>query len=99
MSHHRIWKFRPAKGGETVFAAAYAPGGDWALLFDKAPNYLGTTLLQPSRAGGWWLTIDRWADEASFDRFTDAFGDEYRALDAKLEGIAGQEVFVGTFED
>jgi hypothetical protein len=44
------------------------------------------------------LTIDRWNSAANFENFTQVFGDRYRALDAELEGIAGEEVFIGTFE-
>ena len=99
MTHHRIWRFRPPAGGEQQFAEAYSSTGDWARLFRNAPGFRGTTLLAPSEAGGWWLTIDRWDSSANFDSFTEVFSDQYRALDAKLEGVAGVEEFVGAFED
>ena len=98
MTHHRIWKFRPPEGCEEEFATAYSSGGVWAQLFRKAPGFQGTTLLKPSKHGGCWLTIDRWDSSADFESFTQAFGEQYRALDAQLEGIAGEEEFVGTFE-
>ena len=98
MTHHRVWKFRPPEGRESEFAAAYDDAGDWAQLFSRAPGFGGTSLLRPAEPGGWWLTIDRWDSSASFDAFNEVFGDEYRALDARLEGVAGQEEFVGAFE-
>jgi hypothetical protein len=55
--------------------------------------------LRPSGADGWWLTVDRWEKEADFEAFQRDFGDAYRALDAELEGVAGEEVFVGAFEE
>jgi heme-degrading monooxygenase HmoA len=99
MTHHRIWRFRPPAGFEQQFAESYSSTGDWARLFRNAPGFQGTTLLRPIEPGGWWLTIDRWDSAANFDSFTEVFGDQYRALDAKLEGVAGVEEFVGAFED
>ncbi|HKX92858.1 MAG TPA: antibiotic biosynthesis monooxygenase [Sphingomicrobium sp.] len=97
MTYLRIWKFRPAPGREDAFAAAYGPDGAWPALFGKADGYLGTELYRPDRPGGWWLTIDRWASAEGFERFGAQFGAEYRALDARLEGVAGDEQFVGAF--
>jgi heme-degrading monooxygenase HmoA len=99
MSHHRVWKFKPPTGRETEFEQAYSGSGDWVELFRNAAGYQGTTLLRPSEPDGWWLTIDRWDSAADFDAFIEEFGEEYRVLDAKLEGVAGEEQFVGTFED
>jgi heme-degrading monooxygenase HmoA len=99
MSHLRIWKFRPMPGREDEFAAAYDSEGAWAALFSRAQGFRGTHLLRPIEPGGSWMTIDRWDDEADFDAFQRDFGPEYRALDAQLEGVAGEEEFVGAFED
>ncbi|NUT00906.1 MAG: hypothetical protein HOP96_08040 [Sphingomonas sp.] len=99
MTHARVWKFRPPPGREDEFEQAYSGTGHWARLFEQAPGYRGTTLLRPCRAGDWWLTIDRWDSEAAFDRFQDEFGIQYRGLDEELEGVAGEEEFVGAFEE
>ena len=99
MTHFRVWKFKPAEGREGEFAKAYAGDGDWAPLFGKAPGFVGTLLLRPTETGGWWLTLDRWASEADFHAFQRDFGEEYCALDAELEGVAGDEEFVGAFEE
>ncbi len=56
-------------------------------------------MLRPAEPGGWWMTIDRWQSEAAFSAFQAQQGAEYRRLDAELEGCAGEEVFVGAFED
>lgn len=98
MTHVRIWKFRPAGGREKEFAAAYDAKGLWAELFNRARGYRGTELLRPLEAGGWWLTIDRWDSLADFEAFQRDFGIEYRGLDAELEGVAGDEEFIGAFE-
>lgn len=98
MTHHRVWRFRPPDGREDAFAVAYGSDGAWAALFGKASGYRGTTLLQPVEPGGWWLTIDRWNSLADFEAFGHDHGAEYRALDAELEGVAGEEEFVGAFD-
>ncbi|HUP68065.1 MAG TPA: antibiotic biosynthesis monooxygenase, partial [Sphingomicrobium sp.] len=95
---HRVWKFRPPQGREAEFAEAYGEAGDWAQLFRNAPGYGGTMLLHPAEPGDWWLTVDRWETAADFDAFATVFGERYRTLDEKLEGVAGEEVFVGAFE-
>lgn len=99
MSHVRVWKFRPAAGREDEFAQAYADDGVWVRLFRKTSGFVGTSLLRPTERGGWWLTLDCWVTEADFHAFQRDFGEEYRALDAELEGVAGEEEFVGTFEE
>jgi len=99
MSHLRIWKFRPPADREDEFALAYGADGVWAALFGKARGYLGTSLNRPDEPGGWWLTIDHWNSAADFEAFGRDFGDEYQALDTELEGVAGEEEFVGAFGD
>lgn len=99
MTHARVWKFRPPSGREEEFETAYSGSGHWARLFERAPGYCGTVLLRPCETDGWWLTIDRWETEAHFQAFEDEFGVDYRGLDKELEGVAGEEVFVGAFEE
>ena len=99
MTHARVWKFRPPEGREQEFAEAYRGDGAWAQLFRIAPGYRGTRLLAPSETGGWWLTIDEWDSASDFEAFGQTHGEEYRALDEKLEGVAGEEEFVGAFEE
>ena len=99
MMHVRVWKFRPPQKSEAAFVAAYSAGGRWAQLFGRGKGYRGTSLLLPGDPNGWWLTIDRWDSFADFQTFDREFGVQYRALDAELEGISGEEEFVGAFEE
>jgi heme-degrading monooxygenase HmoA len=99
MTHVRVWKFLPPAGREQEFARAYSSDGPWAELFGRGRGYRGTVLLRPEQAGGWWLTVDRWDSAVDFEAFTHDFGDEYRALDEQLRGVAGEEEFVGAFEE
>ena len=99
MTPLRLWKFRPPEGREAEFEAAYSGSGRWAELFRRAPGYRGTDLLRPREPGGWWLTIDRWDSIDHFERFQRDLGGDYRMLDEELEGLAGEEQFVGAFEE
>ena len=99
MAHVRVWKFRPPQGREPEFAEAYSESGRWAELFRRAGGFRSTSLLKPTALRGWWLTIDRWESAAQFDAFLRDCGNQYRALDADLEGVAGEEEFVGAFEE
>lgn len=99
MTHIRIWRFRPAPERAQEFARAYAGDGPWAQLFDQAQGFLGTTLLRPDEPGGPWLTMDRWESRYAFERFQEEHGAAYRRLDAELEGLAGDELFIGAFDE
>jgi hypothetical protein len=99
MTHLRVWKFRPPADREDEFALAYGSDGVWATLFGRATGYLGTTLHRPGEPGGWWMTMDRWNSAGDFEAFQSDLGEDYRALDAELEGVAGEEEFVGAFEE
>lgn len=99
MTHVRVWKFRPPEGQEEEFALVYGADGAWAALFGKARGYLGTALFRPDQPRGWWLTVDRWNSAGDFEAFGHEFGEEYRRLDAVFEGVAGDEEFVGAFEE
>lgn len=98
MTHVRVWKFRPDQARQEDFVAAYNERGIWSKQFSRSAGYQGTSLLSPADAGGWWLTIDRWHSRAEFEVFQRDFGDRYRSLDAELDGVAGEEEFVGAFE-
>lgn len=94
--HVLVWEFRPATGREAEFERAYGPDGDWAVLFQRHPGYLGTELLRG--AGGRYVTIDRWRTRAAFEDFKARHGADYAALDRKMEALTSHEASVGTFE-
>ncbi|MFL6786554.1 MAG: antibiotic biosynthesis monooxygenase family protein [Sphingomicrobium sp.] len=96
MTHLRLWRFQVPVEQEERFLEAYRPDGAWARLFATAPGFIRTELWRD--AGGAFMTADFWQSLAEFDRFQVDQGDEYRRLDAELEGIAGEETFVGAFD-
>ena len=49
-------------------------------------------------ASGIYLTADHWESFEAFERFQAAQGEQYRRLDAELEGLALAETFLGAFD-
>ena len=95
MSHVRLWRFEVPPDSEERFLSAYKSDGDWARLFASAPGFIRTDLW--CDGDGIYLTADYWESVEAFERFQAGQGDEYRRLDAELEGIAGIETFLGAY--
>jgi heme-degrading monooxygenase HmoA len=94
-----LWRFRPMVGQESEFERAYGPSGEWAQLFRRDHDYLGTELLRRSDdESGEYLTLDRWASRAAYEAFRARRSGEYRRLDARSEGLTEEETFLGAFE-
>ena len=94
--HLRLWQFEVAPEKEDRFVAAYKSDGDWARLFATAPGFVGTQLWRDG--DGIYLTADFWDSVTAFERFQAGQGEEYRRLDAELEGVSGIETFLGAFD-
>ncbi|GAA4381508.1 antibiotic biosynthesis monooxygenase family protein [Agromyces bauzanensis] len=97
MSYEIVWTYEVDPAPRHAFEDAYGPDGDWARLFGLAEGFLEVVLLADAAAPGRYLTIDRWRDEASFDRFTAEHGEAYAALDDVLAGISGRGTRLGGF--
>jgi heme-degrading monooxygenase HmoA len=96
VSHLRLWQFEVLAETEEQFVAAYGPSGDWAQLFAAAPGFIRTELWRDG--DGIYLTADHWDSFEDFERFQAGQGQAYRQLDAKLEGLALAETFLGAFD-
>lgn len=96
MTHLRLWRFEVPEAEEERFVAAYRADGDWARLFSAAPGFIRTELWRDG--DGVYVTADYWDSVTSFEGFQASLGEEYRRLDAELEGVAGIETFVGAFD-
>ena len=96
MTHVRLWRFEVPEGQEAKFLAAYRSDGDWAKLFMAAPGFIRTDLWRDG--DGVYLTADHWESVTAFEGFQASLGEEYRRLDAELEGVAGIETFLGAFD-
>jgi heme-degrading monooxygenase HmoA len=92
-----VWHFEIAEEKVGTFEAAYGPEGDWAKLFRKSPEYLGTELLRDAYVSGSYLTIDRWASEEAFRNFRKAHDSAYEELDRACDPLTQRETRVGAF--
>lgn len=95
MTHVRLWRFEVPEEQESKFVAAYRSDGDWAKLFKTAPGFVRTELWRDG--DGIYMTADHWESVTAFEAFQASHGEEYRRLDAELEGVAGIETFLGAF--
>jgi quinol monooxygenase YgiN len=93
----RVWEYEVGVGKINAFLAAYRADGEWAQLFERADGYVGTELFSDVDRSGRFVTIDRWRDVASWETFLARWGNDYRALDQKLQGLAagGQALIEG----
>jgi len=96
MTHVRLWKFEVSEDQEPNFVSAYRSDGEWARLFSSAPGFIRTELWR--NGDGIYLTADHWESVTAFEAFQATLGEEYRRLDAELEGVAGIETFLGAFD-
>jgi heme-degrading monooxygenase HmoA len=96
MTHLRLWRFVVPARNEARFLSAYGPHGDWANLFGEARGFLRVELWRGE--DGSYLTADHWQSSADFEHFQANLGPRYHALDAELEGLASQEIFLGAFD-
>jgi heme-degrading monooxygenase HmoA len=96
VTHVRLWRFEVPPESESKFLSAYNADGDWARLFAKAAGFIRTELWRDG--DGIYLTADYWESITAFEAFQASLGEEYRRLDAELEGIAGVETFLGAFD-
>lgn len=93
-----VWEFQVVAGQEEEFERHYGPQGTWAELFRRDPSYRGTTLLRDRGRLGRYLTVDRWEEPSSFDKFKERFGEDYRRIDEAMERLTASETKVGVFE-
>ena len=90
-----VWQFEIAEEKVAAFEAAYGPEGDWAKLFRRSPEYLGTELLRDAYVAGSYLTIDRWKSEEAFREFRKDHDAAYWDLDRACDGLTQREMRVG----
>jgi heme-degrading monooxygenase HmoA len=90
-----IWTYKVAASNRVAFEAAYRPGGSWALLFARAPGFVGAELMHDGADR--YATLDRWRDEAAFTAFKANHRAAYDALDAQCAALTTSEHKVGAF--
>jgi len=97
VSYEIIWVYEVEPDQREAFERAYDAEGDWAQLFRRDDGFLEVVLLADAAVRGRYVTIDRWRDAASFDRFREQHGDAYAALDDRLADVSGRGTRLGGF--
>lgn len=97
MSYEIVWTYEVDAAHREAFERAYGADGDWARLFARAQGFLEVVLLADAAVPGRYLTIDRWHDEAAFERFEAEHGEAYAALDDELANLSGRGTRLGGF--
>jgi heme-degrading monooxygenase HmoA len=92
------WEFSVRAGSEGEFDRHYGPDGTWVQLFRRGAGYHGTVLLRDRQTPGRYVTLDRWQDLASFERFRSQFAADYDRTDVAMEGLTESEVRLGVFD-
>ena len=87
----RVWEYEVVPGREAEFEQLYGSAGAWVQLFARSTGHVSTELYrgvdQPAR----YLTVDRFADIDSWQRFLSEHGGDYAELDARCALLATSE--------
>jgi heme-degrading monooxygenase HmoA len=94
-----IWNFQVRSDRLEDFLRHYDRSGAWAVLFRRAPGYIGTRLLRDCNDPLHFLTVDDWETEEHYRAFRARFSSEYDALDRICQGLTVDETPVGQFLD
>ena len=92
-----VWQFEIAEEKVAAFEAAYGSEGNWAQLFRRSPEYLGTELLRDAYVAGSYLTIDRWKSEEAFRAFRKNHDAAYEELERTCDALTLCVLWVGVF--
>ena len=84
---------------EAEFEALYGADGDWARLFRRSADYLGTALSRETSTRR--ASISPWADgvAGSYDGFLRAHRDDDMALDVRGDALTLAEERLGALEN
>jgi len=93
------WSYRVAPGRDVEFERLYGADGDWAQLFRRSTDYLGTDLYRDTMQPDRYLTVDRWTSRAAYEAFLQAALADYAALDARGDALTVEETRLGALGD
>lgn len=92
-----IWIFDVAEGAEAEFERAYGPDGEWVRLFRRSRGYRGSVLLRDLDEPRRYVTMDRWASAAAFERFRAEHAAPFEALDRRCQALTVAETRLGRY--
>jgi heme-degrading monooxygenase HmoA len=93
-----VWEFHVRHGQEKTFERVYGSGGEWARLFRRSEQYLGTELIRDAQNPDRYVTLDFWSTRDAYAQFRTQHLVDYEKLDARCEELTETEAVIGTFE-
>src|SRR5512145_809458 len=93
-----IWEYLVRQEHLDPFLAAYRPGGTWADLFSRSPEYVRTELCRDRHDPRRFVTIDYWKSGEAHELFRVNFAREYDELDHSCAAFTDSESFIGSFQ-
>ncbi len=94
---HILWEYRVPAAKRAEFERHYNSDGTWVEFFRRDSAYRGTVLLRDAENPARYVTVDRWDDVESYQRFLQEFAADYAAIDRQMEALTESEQCIGTF--
>lgn len=93
-----VWEFRVRAGMAPKFEEIYSSNGEWAQLFRRSEEYIGTELCHDQQDRQRYTTLDFWTSRAAYEEFQKQYQDEYKTIDERCEDMTEDERKIGAFE-
>ena len=97
--HSIVWAYRVTPGREPEFERMYGADGDWARLFRRSADYLGTQLFRDTADAARYVTVDHWTSQEACEDFLQRVRDDYAVLDARGDMLTVEEARLGVLAD
>lgn len=88
----RVWEYEVVPGREAEFERLYGSAGAWAQLFSRSPGHVSTELYRAVDRPRRYMTVDRFSDADSWQRFLSEHGDDYAELDFRCAELTAAEI-------
>jgi hypothetical protein len=88
----RVWEYEVVPGREVEFEQLYGSDGAWAQLFARSAGHLSTELYRGVDLPARYLTVDRFSDADSWQRFLSEHGKDYAELDSRCAKLTTSQV-------
>lgn len=92
-----VWQYWIKEVNRKEFEHVYGAEGAWVKLFQRAPGFIKTVLLQDCEDPSHYVTFDRWSSEQQYYAFMDKYAEDYRNLDERCSNVTTREDHIGSF--
>jgi heme-degrading monooxygenase HmoA len=88
----RVWEYEVVPGRDAEFEQLYGSDGAWAQLFGRSAGHVSTELYCRVDLPARYLTVDRFSDADSWQRFLSEHGKDYAELDSRCALLTTSQV-------